>query len=79
MFHALFNNPDRGTQIYGAQRILDPPDRSVFNRGGFGIDNNIGAHLEGPGKGAQINGSQWIPDPPIHSTFNGRGGVRNEY
>jgi hypothetical protein len=52
MLHALFNDPDRGTQIYGAQSIPDPPDRSTFNRGGSGIGNNIGAHLDGPGKGA---------------------------
>jgi hypothetical protein len=53
MFHALFDGPDSGAQIYGAQSIPDPPDRSAFNqRGGSGIDNNIGAHLDGPRKGA---------------------------
>jgi len=34
MLHALFNDPDRGAQIYSAQSISDPPDRSAFNWGG---------------------------------------------
>jgi hypothetical protein len=34
VLHALFNDPDHGAHIYGAQSIPDPPDRSAFNRRG---------------------------------------------
>jgi hypothetical protein len=54
MLPAHIDGPDRGAQIYGAQSIPDPPDRSAFNRGGggSGIADNICAHLDGPGLSA---------------------------
>jgi len=41
MLHALSNDPDRGTQIYGAESIPNCPDCSTFNRGG-GPESVIG-------------------------------------
>jgi len=74
MLHALFNGPDHGAQIYGAQIIPDSPDRSAFNRGGSEIGNKNCTHLEGPETSAEIKGPDLILDPPVRSAFNGRRG-----
>jgi hypothetical protein len=81
MLPAHFDGFDHGAQIYGAQRIPDPPDHSAFNLGGggvSGIGNKTCAHMDGPETSIQINDPDLIMDPPIRSSFNGRGGVRNE-
>jgi hypothetical protein len=76
MLPAHFDGPDRSAQIYGAQSIPDPLDRSAFNRGGgvSRIDDNTCSHLDGLISSAQTNGKYLITDPPIHYAFNGGGG-----
>jgi hypothetical protein len=83
MLHALFNDPDHGAQIYGAQSIPDPPDRSTFNRGGGGGPESVITLAQiwtAQGRALKSTVHNGFRTPPsVLPLMEGGGGVRNEY